>query len=68
MVQHRGAQLVQAGVCQVEVGLDTGCPRRAEAGRPFGDIVEQGGLADAGLATQYEDLTLARAGSVDHAI
>lgn len=62
MLQHRRAQLVQAGEGQLHLGLDarrSGEPAtRPESTR---QVIQQSRLADAGLAAQYQHL--ARAGA-----
>jgi hypothetical protein len=68
MVELRHAQLLQTGEGEVDVGFRTCRPGDAKPCRALGRVVQQGGLADAGLAAQHQHLTLPRACSLEKAI
>ena len=54
-LQRRPAeQLQQTGERELPLRLDPADAREPAAGCPFGDVVEQGRLADAGLAANHE--------------
>ena len=69
VVQHRRAQLMQAGEGQFQFGVDTGrsCESAARP-EPVRQVVQQGCLADAGLAAQYQHLTHAGAQAVHDSV
>jgi hypothetical protein len=56
-VEHGTAQLVQARKRQLHLGLDARCADDATSDRPLRQVVEERGLADAGLPAQDEHLT-----------
>ena len=58
-VEHRRAELVQRREGQLHLGLDAGDPRDTEARRLPGAMVQEGRLADARLAADDQDGTLA---------
>ena len=58
-IQQRQTQLVQTSEGQLHLGLDARCPGDAASLGLVGQVVEQSGLADAGLATNDEDLAVA---------
>jgi hypothetical protein len=49
-VQHRRAQLVQAGISQLHLRLDADGPRDVPVGGPVGQVTKQRALARARLA------------------
>jgi hypothetical protein len=51
---------MEAGERQLHLGLDTGGPSDATAGGPLLQVVQQRGLADPGLAAQYQHLAVTR--------
>jgi hypothetical protein len=53
-----GAQLVQAAVRQLQLGLDAGYSHDAARGGMRLHVVQQGGLADSGFAAEYERTAL----------
>jgi hypothetical protein len=60
-VEHRSAQLMKSGERQLHLGLDTGrTGDDASVGVP-GEVVEQRGLADPGLAADEQHLALSGA-------
>ena len=67
-IQHRQAELMQAGERKLHLGLDPRGPRDATFRPARGEVLEQRGLADARLATQDEDSAMAREDVVDHLI
>ena len=50
VIQHRRAELVQAGVGQLHLGLHAGGPRDAPAGDSLEEVTQQRALAHARLA------------------
>ena len=54
-LQVRAAELVQAGVRELHLGLDAGRAADPAAGRAVDEELEQRGLADSGLAAQHQD-------------
>jgi hypothetical protein len=58
--EHRSAQLVEAGEGQLHLGLDARGPGDPAPGRALGQVVQQRGLAHAGLASHDQHLALAR--------
>ena len=67
-VEHRRTELMQSGVRQLHLGLDAGRPCDTTAGRPRDEVVQQRGLAGAGLAAQDQDVAAARAHARDDAV
>ena len=59
-VEHRRAQVMQPGERQLHLRLHAGGPRDAAPAGPLGDVLQQRGLADPGLAAQYQHRALAR--------
>jgi hypothetical protein len=57
-VQHRRQQLVQPGVDQLHLRLDTGGMRHPAAGRLLGQVVQQRRPAHPGLPTHHQDPAL----------
>ena len=51
---HAAQQLHQPGEREAHLRLDAGDARQPAVGRPFRHVVEQRGLADAGLAAKHE--------------
>ena len=64
-IEHRRAQLVQTGECQLHLRLDPGSPRHPTARRSPRHVVQQGGLADAGFAMNDERATLTGSKGLD---
>ena len=58
---HTVQQLHQPDEREAHLRLDARDPRQRAAGRAFRDVVEQRGLADAGLATKHERSAVAGA-------
>jgi hypothetical protein len=56
-VQQRRAELMEAAVGQLHLGLDTDGGRDTPAGNTVGQIAQEGALADAGLPAQNGDPT-----------
>ncbi len=65
MTEHRAQQLVQAGERKLRLRLDPGGPQHPQAGGVLGRVVEQGRLADAGLAAEHERRAGAGTGIVE---
>jgi hypothetical protein len=59
MIQHRRAQLMQPGEGQLHFRLHSHGPRDQAPRGPPGQVVEQHGLAYAGLTTQHQCPALA---------
>ena len=59
LTQHRGADLVEPAVGELELGLDSDGARDAPAIEPVREVVEQRALADACLAAKDQDPTSA---------
>jgi hypothetical protein len=55
LVEERHQQLVQRGEAEIAFGLDADEPQDAEPVRVFDGVVQERGLADAGLAPENED-------------
>ena len=60
-VEHRGAELMEAGEGQLHLGLHAGQPGEATSGRAAPQVVQKSGLADARFAAQDQHATLSRA-------
>ena len=67
-VVERPAQLMKPGECQLHLGLDTRGMHDPAARRVGQDVVEQGGLADAGLAAQDDHAAGPIAGTRDQGL
>ena len=68
VTQQRGAQLVQTRVGELQPGFDAGGPRHLTSRRAAGQVVEQGGLADARFAPQHQDPALPGPDGADEAV
>jgi hypothetical protein len=55
VLEHRGAQLVQSAVRELHLRLDADRGHDVPAGTTLRDEVEQGALADAGVAPKDDD-------------
>ena len=66
-LQVRAAELVQAGVGELHLGLDTGGTADPAAGRMVEEELEQRGLADSGLSAQNQGPATARLHGGDEA-
>jgi hypothetical protein len=67
-VQQRRAQVMQPRERQLHLGLHAGGARHAALGRLLGEILEQDGLADPGLAPQHQHRALAHAHALQQAV
>jgi hypothetical protein len=54
VVEKRGAQLVEAAEGELHLGFDARGPRNQAVRRAVLDVVKEGGLADAGFASQHK--------------
>ena len=68
VAEHRRAQLVQAGVGELHLGLHAGDLGDAEAGGLAGGVAQQGRLADARLAADHQHRALSVAHVVEQLI
>ena len=59
--KHRCAQRVQAGECELHLGLDPRYPGDPASLRDARQIPQQGGLADSRLAAEDQHTTVTRA-------
>jgi hypothetical protein len=59
---------VQGRERHLQLGLDAGCPEHEHALSRRHDVVQQRGLADAGLAVDQQRPALAGADRVDHVV
>ena len=60
-VEQRGAQLMQARVCQLHLGLDAGGTDNVEVGRGIHEILQQRRLPNSGFPSDHERASCARA-------
>lgn len=67
-IQQRPAQLVQCGERQLHLGLHARGTHDAEVGRPLGQVVEQHGFSNPGLAVYHQRATFAGANYVEEPI
>jgi hypothetical protein len=67
-IEEGTADLVQSGVGELHLGLSTGRPRNAVITSAGFEVVEQGRLADPGLASHDEHLALPGAGARDQTV
>ena len=67
-VEHRRAQLMQAGEGELHLGLDARDPGDAALRGLLGDVLQQRRLADPGLAAQDQHRALPRADALQQAV
>ena len=67
-IQHRRAELMQAGERKLHLGLDARRPRDPTFRRARGEVLQQRGLADTRLAAKDEDSAMAREDVVNRLI
>ena len=67
-IQHRHAELMQAGERKLHLGLHTRGPQDSALRRRSREVVQQRALADAGLAAEDDDLADARADARDDVV
>ena len=65
LAEHGAAELVQAAVGELHLGLDPDRTGDVPAGNPPGKVAKQRALADARLASQHDYPTRARKNIVD---